>query len=53
MRKDRKNNPSIAMYPGFRVLSGSETLLLASLRHGAAVRVQRSGARSGKAVAAS
>ena len=51
--KDRENNPSMAMDPGFRVLSGSETLLLASLRHGAAVRVQRSGARSGKAVAAS
>ena len=43
----------MAMDPGFRVLSGSETLLLASLRHGAAVRVQRSGARSRKAVAAS
>ena len=41
------------MYPGFRVLSGSETLLLDNLRNGTAGRDQRSGARSGKAVAAS
>lgn len=41
------------MYPGFRVLSGSETLLLDNLRNGTAVWDQRSGARSGKAVAAS
>ena len=51
--KNRKNNPSIAMYPGFRVLSGSETLLLDNLHHEAVGRDQRSGARSGKAVAAS